>query len=116
FVKAQRRLARRDPVLKRLIGLVGPCTMRHDPDGFGVLVRSIISQQISAKAADSIATRLVQGLGRGGLRPKAIRAASDDTLRAAGLSGAKARALRDLADKVHTGAVPLADLPSLPDE
>ena len=40
FTKAQRHLSRRDAVLKRLIKQVGPCTLRSDPDGFAVLVRS----------------------------------------------------------------------------
>jgi DNA-3-methyladenine glycosylase II len=116
FARAQRHLARRDPVLKRLIRLVGPCTLRHDPDGFAVLVRSIISQQISTKAARAIGARLKKALGRRGLRPRAILAASEETLRAAGLSTGKQRALRDLAEKVQTGHVPLAELPTLPDE
>jgi DNA-3-methyladenine glycosylase II len=116
FAKAQRHLARRDPVLKRLIGLVGPCTLRHDPDHFAVLVRAIVSQQISTKAAASIGARLRQTLGRRGVRPAAILAASDEALRAAGLSTAKRLALRDLAEKVAGGQVPLADLHELDDE
>jgi DNA-3-methyladenine glycosylase II len=116
FVKAQRHLARRDPVLKRLIAAVGPCTLSHDPNGFGVLVRSIISQQISTKAAISIGARLGQALAPAGITPKAILKASDETLRGAGLSGGKARALRDLAEKVHGGAVPVDALHTLPDE
>jgi DNA-3-methyladenine glycosylase II len=110
FTKAQRHLARRDPVLKRLIADLGPCTLRHNPDRFGVLVRSIVSQQISSKAAISISTKLIAALGSRGLTPAGIRAASDETLRGAGLSAAKARAVRDLAEKVHQGTVPLDDL------
>ena len=49
--KAHRHLSRRDDVLKAIIGDVGPCTLIHNPDGFAVLARSIISQQISTKAA-----------------------------------------------------------------
>jgi DNA-3-methyladenine glycosylase II len=115
-VKARRHLARRDPVLKRLIAGVGPCTMRHDPDGFAALVRSIIAQQISTKAAASIHARLVQALGERGLQPPALLALTDEELRGAGLSASKVRSLRDLADKVHSGTVPLGRLPDLTDE
>jgi DNA-3-methyladenine glycosylase II len=115
-VKARRHLARRDPVLKRLMAHVGPCTLRHEPDGFAALVRSIIAQQISTKAAASIHARLLLALGRRGLRPGALLALSDEELRGAGLSASKGRSLRDLAEKVHTRAVPLRRLPDLTDE
>jgi DNA-3-methyladenine glycosylase II len=115
-VKARRHLARRDPRLKGLIALVGPCTLRHEPDGFAALVRSIIAQQISTKAAASIHARLLEALGRRGLRPAALLALSDEQLRGAGLSASKVRSLRDLAEKVHTRAVPLRRLAELTDE
>jgi DNA-3-methyladenine glycosylase II len=116
FTRAMRHLARRDPVLKRLIRLVGPCTLQYDKDHFGVLARSIISQQISTKAARAIGARLKQALGRRGLRPAALLDAPEETLREAGLSTSKRRALRDLAEKVHSGQVPLRQLHALPDE
>lgn len=114
--KALRHLARRDPVLKGLMAQVGPCTMRHEPDGFAALVRSIIAQQISTKAAASIHARLLHALGRRGLRPRALLALSDEEMRGAGLSASKVRSLRDLAEKVHTRAVLLRRLPGLTDE
>jgi DNA-3-methyladenine glycosylase II len=117
YRKAQRHLARRDPVLKRLIADVGPCTLK--PLGLGrfvTLVRSIVSQQISSKAAMSILAKLEQALAPDGFRPAAILAATDGMLREAGMSVAKARSLRDLADKVHAGEVPLDDLHELDDE
>jgi DNA-3-methyladenine glycosylase II len=107
FAKARRHLSRSDPILKALIGKVGPCTLQTNPDRFGVLVRSIVSQQISGKAAHSISTRLHTSLGRLGIHPKAIAKASEDTLRAAGLSGNKMRAVRDLSNKVLEGTVVL---------
>jgi DNA-3-methyladenine glycosylase II len=115
-VKARRHLTRRDPVLKQLIGAIGPCTLRHDPDGFAELARSIIAQQISTRAAASIHGRLLQALGRRGLRPAALLALSDEDFRAAGLSSSKVRSLRDLAEKVHARQVPLRRLPELTDE
>jgi DNA-3-methyladenine glycosylase II len=116
YAKAQRHLARRDRVLKRLIAAIGPCTLWHSPDRFGLLVRSIVSQQISTRAARAICTRLEAAAGKAGLRPAALLALPDEALRAAGLSAGKARALRDLAEKVHTGVVPLDDLHELDDE
>jgi DNA-3-methyladenine glycosylase II len=116
YRKAQRHLARRDAVLKRLIARVGPCTLWFEPDGFAALARSIIAQQISTKAAASIRARLEQTLAPRRLSAAGILAASDEALRGAGLSAAKARSLRDLAEKVRDGTVPLKRLHTLPDE
>jgi DNA-3-methyladenine glycosylase II len=80
------------------------------------LVHSIISQQISTKAAAAIRIRLGNLLGPKGITLAGIRKASDDKLRAAGLSINKIRCFRDLADKVHRGEVPLDNLDQLTDE
>lgn len=116
YRKAQRHLARRDEVLKGLIRAVGPCTLTPRPDGFVTLVRSIISQQISTKAAESISGRLAEAVGRGGMNPKGILKISEEAIRACGLSAAKTRSVRDLAEKTRSGQVPLENLPTLPDE
>ncbi|HXG11062.1 MAG TPA: DNA-3-methyladenine glycosylase [Gemmataceae bacterium] len=116
FLKAQRHLARRDRVLQRLIATVGPCTLWPNPDRFGLLVRSIISQQISTRAAEAIYARLEDTLGKKGITPDAVLALPEEALRAAGLSSAKARSLRDLAAKVHSKVVPLDDLHKADDE
>jgi DNA-3-methyladenine glycosylase II len=114
--KAQRLLSRRDQVLKRLIAAVGPCTLRSEPDRFGALVRSILAQQISTKAARSIHARLEAAAGAGGITPASILALPDETLRAAGLSASKTRSLRDLADRVSRKDVPLDELHDHDDE
>jgi DNA-3-methyladenine glycosylase II len=116
FQKARRHLARRDRVLKELIRTVGRCTLRHNANHFDVLVRSIVAQQISSKAALAISGRLEKALGRSGFRPKNILRADDELLRTAGISANKARSLRDLAEKCDAGAVPLKKLHQLPDE
>jgi DNA-3-methyladenine glycosylase II len=116
FTKAQRHLARRDSILKRLMARVGPCTLKTDSDHFGVLARSIISQQISSKAALSIGSKLAKTLGRAGITARAIAKASDEKLRAAGLSTNKMLALRDLADKTLSGVVALGELHAMDDE
>ena len=116
FSKAQRHLARRDRVLKRLIAAIGPCTLRSNPDRFLALARSIISQQISTRAAKAIASRLAEALRPAGITPGAILGTAPETLRQAGLSAAKARSLRDLAERVQDGCVSLRTLHHLPDE
>jgi DNA-3-methyladenine glycosylase II len=115
YPKAQRHLARRDPVLKRLIRQVGPCTLQPDVDHFKALVRSIIAQQISTLAARSITAKLTHALGAAGVTPAGILALPEEHLRGAGLSASKARSLRDLARRVHDGELPLHDLPALDD-
>ncbi len=116
YLKARRHLSRRDAVLKDLIRAVGPCTLQQGPNGFATLVRSIISQQISTKAALSIGARLVEAVGRAGLTPRGILKLTDERIRACGLSAAKTRSVRDLAEKVRTGQVPIEELPNMPDE
>jgi DNA-3-methyladenine glycosylase II len=116
FLKARRHLSRRDRVLKQLIGQVGPCTLKHDADGFSVLVRAIIAQQISTKAAGAISARLRESLGARGVCPAAVARASDDKLRAAGLSAGKVRALRDLAAHCRRGDLDFEELLDLADE
>src|SRR4051794_19107263 len=66
---AQRHLSRRDRVLKRIIPLAGDCVLRPQTDLFAALVRSIIAQQISTKAAQSISARLIAGPCGGTLTP-----------------------------------------------
>jgi DNA-3-methyladenine glycosylase II len=116
YGRAQRHLARRDAKLKGIIARFGPCTLRYDADRFAGLVRAIIAQQISTKAARSITARLEEVVGSKGVSPRGILALAPEKLRSAGLSGAKARALCDLADKVKRGAVPLDGLHTLDDE
>lgn len=60
WAAAVRHLRRVDPHLRAIIDRVGPCRLEPHPDRFGALVRSIISQQISSKAAASINQRLVE--------------------------------------------------------
>ena len=111
--KARRHLSRRDAVLQPLIRSIGPCTLQHSADHFAILVRSIISQQISTKAAIAIANRLLDTVKK--FQPKRLLAASDDDLRAAGLSRGKQKSLRDLAEKCQDGTVPLKKLADMDD-
>lgn len=112
--QAQRHLSRRDKVLRPLIRGIGPCTLQPASDYFGVLVRSIVAQQISTKAAQSISAKLLKAVGR--FQPARILAAPELTLREAGLSQNKLISIRDLAAKCQDGTVPLRRLKDMEDE
>jgi DNA-3-methyladenine glycosylase II len=103
-----------DRKLDWLIGRVGSFTLKLERDRYAILVRSILSQQISTKAARSI--RLKLEAATGGLTPDAITSVSDATLRSAGLSSQKVTYLRDLTAHVNDGRLPLDKLHRLPDE
>jgi DNA-3-methyladenine glycosylase II len=98
----------RDPVLAQLVTRVGPIRHRpRDPDGpFGALVRSIVFQQLAGRAAQAIYGRVRAAVGET-LTPESLSAASDEALRAAGLSANKLASLRDLSAKVLDGSVVL---------
>ena len=111
-----RLVARRDPAMARLIKAAGPITLRDPyPDHFGALARSIMYQQLAGKAATAIHNRFL-GLFADGLSPAAVLALEDGAMRAAGVSGAKAAAITDLARKVADGTVPLHDVDHIPDD
>jgi DNA-3-methyladenine glycosylase II len=113
--RARRHLRKSDPVMRAMIDAVGPCTMRRQRDRFGVLVRSIVSQQISTKAAHSIWARLVQLLGPDGVTAANLAGFSLAELRSVGLSSQKAGYLTDLQAKVNDGTVHLRQIGRLSD-
>ncbi len=103
---AVRHLRRVDPHLRAIIDRIGPCRLVPHSDRFGALVRSIVSQQISSKAAASINQRLL-AIGGGSHEPARLIELGEDSLRGAGLSGAKARYVLNLAEAVASSRVPL---------
>jgi len=115
---AVRALSRADPELGARIARIGACRLTLSPTvaPFPTLVRAIVFQQLSGKAARTIHDRMVESLGAP-LSPSALLAAPVPRLRRAGLSRAKAAAVRDLAAKVLDGTVPGArTLAQLDDE
>ena len=106
WARAVRHLRRVDPHLKAIIDRIGPCRLEPKPDRFGTLVRAIIGQQISSKAAASIHDRLVE-IGGEPHHPERLIELGEATLRGVGLSGVKARYVLNLAEAVASGAVPL---------
>jgi DNA-3-methyladenine glycosylase II len=110
-------LSSADPVMRHLIASVGPFRLKPLRNRFHTLVRSIVSQQISTKAAASILRKLEALVEpQGGLSPESIRRLSLAQMRKAGLSPQKQAYLRDLAEHVHTRKVHLERLGRLPDE
>ncbi len=108
--RAVKHLRAADPVLANVIRQVGPFTLRPDRDRFGMLVRSIISQQISGKAARSIRARLTEVVAPEKISAEALLRLTAAELRSAGLSLQKAGYLHDLAEKVQAGAVNLRQI------
>lgn len=108
YSKLKRHFRRRDPVIARVIDQVGPMLLRPQRDRFGMLVRSIIAQQISTAAARSIRGRLIELIAPEKLRPEVIARIEIDRLRTAGLSPQKAGYLHDLAQKIADGSVRLS--------
>ncbi|MEX1231886.1 MAG: DNA-3-methyladenine glycosylase [Planctomycetaceae bacterium] len=113
---AVKHLRKSDALLKAQIDLIGPFTLKLQRDRFDVLVRSIISQQISTAAARSIRQRLLDRIAPGKPTPEALRALSIDDLWSVGVSPQKAGYLHDLAEKVAEGAVRIKRLGSMTDE
>jgi DNA-3-methyladenine glycosylase II len=84
-------------------------------DAYGTLVRSITGQQLSTKAAATIYGRLTMHYGGRTPTPQEIIDTSPQELRALGLSNAKAAYLRDLAEHIVDGELPLDELGAMPD-
>jgi DNA-3-methyladenine glycosylase II len=115
-----RHLKRVDPVLATVIERVGPCRLTPRTEGthFDALVRAIVYQQLSGKAAATIHGRVQALYGGRAPTPAEILATSDEQLRSAGLSRQKLSYLKDLAAKVEAGTVPLenGDIERLSDD
>jgi DNA-3-methyladenine glycosylase II len=105
-----------DPVLRRVIDRVGPFQIRLERDRFRALVRSIVWQQISGRAASAIYERLLKTLAARELPLEHLDQLAPHELRAAGLSAQKMSYLLDLATKTSTGQVQLQTLGRLTDE
>jgi DNA-3-methyladenine glycosylase II len=105
--EAARVLAEQDPVIARLLAATGPPSFPAPTEThFGTLVRAITFQQLAGAAARAIHGRLVTALD-GDVAPERLLALPEESLRAAGLSGAKVASLRDLSAKVLDGTVVL---------
>ncbi len=112
-------LVRRAPGLAELVERCGPCTLtsRRGPvtDHFESLASAIVHQQLAGRAAAAIWAR-VRALAPDGFAAEHVVGLEPAALRAAGLSGAKAAAMADLAGWVADGSLDLAEVARLDDE
>jgi DNA-3-methyladenine glycosylase II len=111
--------------MAELIERIGPIDLKtrlerraeeRPPDAYGALLRAIVGQQLSTKAARTIYNRILELFGGSTPSPEQLLEASEADLRAAGLSGRKVEYVRDLAHHVLDGELELDRLDDLSDE
>ena len=114
--KAVEHLRAGDPRMAALIACVGACRIRYSPPNYETVARSIVSQQLSGKAAGTIYGRLVDACAPSPVSPASVLQFREERLRSFGLSSAKSRYLRSLAEDTLNGTIDFALLPRLNDE
>jgi DNA-3-methyladenine glycosylase II len=114
--RALKHLRKSDPVMREVIRRAGAFTLKLRRDRFQALVYSILSQQISGKAAASMRRKLEDLVGPGGMTPQHFCGLTHEQLRSAGLSKQKASYILDLAQRVQAGALPLERMARLSDD
>jgi DNA-3-methyladenine glycosylase II len=123
--KARKALAASDPTMAALIERVGKIDLatrlkrrqeERPADAYGALLRAIVGQQLSTKAARTIYLRVLELFGGTTPSPEQLLEASEEDLRACGLSGRKTEYIRDLAAHVISGELELDRLEELGDE
>src|ERR1044072_5537884 len=122
---ARKALSAADPVMADLIERIGRLEVKtrrkrrseeRPADAYGALLRAIVGQQLSTKAARTIYGRILETVGRLTQAPEELLEASEADLRGAGLSGRKVEYVRDLASHVIAGELEVDRLDRLPDE
>lgn len=116
---AVRHLRRADPVMRKIVKAVGPCELRPGGRGdhFTTILRAIVGQQLSSKAAETIWNRLLELHANGRrIRPEDVLALRVGRLRSTGMSNAKVRYAKDLARRVASGELNLRSLSRRDDE
>ena len=123
--RARRELAATDPTMAALIDRIGAIDLetrlrrraeQAPPDAYGALLRAIVGQQLSTKAARTIHLRVLDLFGGRDPGPQELLDADTAALRGAGLSGRKVEYVRDLARHVLSGELELDRLDRLGDE
>ena len=123
--KARKHLAAADPTMAELVERVGKIDLatrlrrrkeERPADAYGALLRAIVGQQLSTKAARTIYLRVLDLFGGTTPSPEQLLEAREEDLRAAGLSGRKTEYIRDLAAHVLSGELELDRLDELGDE
>ena len=118
YAKARRLLMRRDPVMRDLIRRHGPCGLgeAQHTDPYRALVHAIMSQQLSTRAADTIARRFTALFGGVFPSPARVLEMPEERLRSVGLSGMKVSFVRDLARRIEDGSLRLESLHAMNDD
>jgi DNA-3-methyladenine glycosylase II len=123
--KARKHLVAADPTMGALVERVGKIDLatrlrrrqeERPADAYGALLRAIVGQQLSTKAARTIYLRVLDLFGGATPSPEQLLTAREQDLRAAGLSGRKTEYIRDLASHVLGGELELDRLDQLDDE
>jgi len=114
WVQAARELSDRDAVLRALIERFPGLSLRSRGDAFTTLTRSIVGQQISVKAAESVWQRFATSVGE--MTPACVQQTPAELLREAGLSRQKIGYLHDLGRRFVDGTIRLSNWPDLDDE
>ena len=118
--EACRHLAKRDRVMRELIPNFGEARLQSRGDAFSTLARSIVGQQISVKAAQSVWERFaalaIAATGARGVQPDSVLALDIAALRGAGLSARKVEYLKDLAQHFDAGTVHVRQWQQMDDE
>lgn len=110
------QLRRNDEILASVIRTVGPFTLIPEAGGYEILVRSILSQQISVAAARTIRSRLQALTPGGNLTARKFQAISDDELKSAGISRQKLSYLRHLTSCALDGTISFRRIAKATDE
>lgn len=103
-----------DAHMAQLVGVIGAIAVPARDNAFEALAKSLIGQQLSVKAAETICRRVVETCG--GLSTEVILAAADSDLRTAGVSGPKIGYIKGLAQLVERQELDLERLDELEDE
>jgi DNA-3-methyladenine glycosylase II len=107
-------VAKRDKDVKRWVKSIGYPEPRSRPRGYNALLRTLVAQQVSVAAANSIYKKLVGVIGDAD-DPAALLSCSDEALRSGGLSRQKVSYARSLAEAVVTGTLNFRKLPRMTD-
>lgn len=116
--EACRHLAKRDRVMRKLIPQCGDGRLQSRGDAFTTLARSIVGQQISMKAAQSVWERFTAAVDASGerVKPASVLAVDAAGIREAGLSARKVDYLLDLARHFESGMVHVRQWQQMDDE
>lgn len=98
-----------DPVLRKIISQTKPCVIKRRRNYYPSLVQSIINQQLSIKAGESIYKKFSTHFGKC-VKPENVAATSVEELRKFGLSNAKAIYVKDLSEKILTNQLSLKNI------